>query len=77
MVWVARPGAVRERHGHVAVRDHASCAINYVDVARFEQDADVILVIWMEAEADDRTPYATVDVLGVIVPVVLPLWTVG
>ena len=53
------------------MRDDSRRTIYNMDVAGFEQYANVILVVWMEAQADDGASNAATDMLGLVISVVV------
>ena len=59
------------------MRDDSSRSIYDMDVTGFEKDANVILVVWMEAQADDRSPDAATDMLSLVIPVIVPFIVSG
>lgn len=49
VIWVACPGAVGQGHRDVFVRNNAGCSVDNMYVARFDEDANMVLIIGVEA----------------------------
>lgn len=54
LLGVASPVAVHFGEFEILVRDGSVCAVDHVDVSTFLKNHDVVLVVWMKLESNNR-----------------------